>query len=242
VIENLKTRLNQLQFYPGCFGPFVNPFYLARRGLYHGIADMASGLSGRFLDVGCGQKPYKALFHSEEYIGLELDTLENRSLNFADYYYDGGRFPFDDRFFDVILCNQVLEHVFEPQNFLVEIRRVLKPGGKILLTVPFAWDEHEQPKDYARYSSFGLKYLVEAAGFNVLAQRKINSDVCALSQLVNAYLYKVLRTRHPWVNLLICAGFMAPITLIGLLLSKVLPANPDFYLDQLVLAERSAHD
>ena len=239
VIELLKRNSLRCQFEPSLLGPWINPFYLARSGLYREVACLAPKISGALLDVGCGQKPYRALFEVDEYIGLELDTPENRARKLADCYYDGSRFPFEDARFDGIVCNQVLEHVFDPQGFLGELRRVLRPGGKLLLTVPFVWDEHEQPWDYARYTSFGLRDLLEAGGFTVLEQHKINADAGALLQLVNAYLYKVLHTRFAWLNLMACATLMAPVTLMGMLLAKLLPSNPDFYLDHVILAERS---
>ena len=70
---------------------FINPFYFARSGLYKHIQDFAPKITGKTLDVGCGSKPYKSLYKSSDYIGLELDTPENRSLKNADYYYDGIR-------------------------------------------------------------------------------------------------------------------------------------------------------
>lgn len=203
---------------------------------------MAPHMKGRLLDVGCGRKPYRDMFAVDEYVGLEIDTPQNRADKRADYFYDGVLFPFTDHGFDGVVCNQVLEHVFTPNQFLGEIRRVLKPGGVLLLTVPFVWDEHEQPRDYARYSSFGLKSLLEKNGFEVVSQRKISADVRVLFQLINAYLYKTLWTRWPVVNLLICATVMAPFNILGMLLYKLLPANPDLYLDQAVLARKIAND
>jgi SAM-dependent methyltransferase len=132
----------------------------------------------------------------------------------------------------------VLEHVFTPDLFLEEIVRVLKPGGQLLLTVPFVWDEHEQPWDYARYTSFGLKSLLENNDLDVVEQYKLNADIRVLFQLVNAYLYKVLWTRYPVVNLLACVAIMAPFNILGALLYRLLPANPDLYLDQVVLARK----
>ena len=72
-----------------------------------------------------------------------------------------------------MLCNQVLEHVFNPDEFLLKINRVLKNDGKLLLTVPFVWDEHEQPFDYARYSSFGLKALIEKMVLKLLFTKNL---------------------------------------------------------------------
>lgn len=236
---NLVSQYYQSQqFNPGFVGLFVNPFYHARLGLYTSIADLAPRFNGSLLDVGCGRKPYLNLFSVNEYIGLEIDTPANRTNKLADIFYDGEVFPFPDQNFDGVVCNQVLEHVFTPDLFLSEIQRVLKPSGKLLLTVPFVWDEHEQPWDYARYSSFGLKSLLEKNGFEVIEQKKTNSDVRVLFQLLNAYLYKVLWTTEPILNLLICGIVMAPFNLLGVLFHRLLPANPDLYLDQVVLARK----
>jgi SAM-dependent methyltransferase len=224
------------QFNPGFIGFFLNPFYHARRGLYQVIAKLSNEFQDCLLDVGCGTKPYRNLFSVNEYVGLEIDTPENRKKMLADFYYEGEIFPFPDQKFNGVICNQVLEHVFTPDGFLSEIRRVLKTGGKLLLTVPFVWDEHEQPWDYARYSSFGLKSLLERNGFNIIAQHKTNADVRVLFQLTNAYLYKILWTQRPILNLLICAVLMAPINILGSLVYRLLPDNPDLYLDQVVLA------
>jgi SAM-dependent methyltransferase len=227
------------QFDPGCLGLFINPFFLARRRLRQAVAAMAPELRGRLLDVGCGTKPYRPLFQVDSYVGLDIDSETTRRQGSADMLYDGGRFPFDDASFDAVLCNQVLEHIFEPQAFLQEIRRVLRPGGRLLLTVPFVWDEHEQPWDYARYSSFGLKALLEGQGLVLLRQHKLLDDPSVLFQLFNAYLFKITRSTQPLLNLLSCAVLMAPVSALGWIAAKLLPRNPDLFLDQIVLAERN---
>lgn len=240
MLSRLRTWIEVQQYNPGWAGLFLNPFYHARRGLYAAMAGAGNEVQGDVLDVGCGRKPYRHLFRSRDYIGLEIDTPENRATKAADHFYDGKVFPFADARFDTVVCNQVLEHVFEPQAFLAEIRRVTRPGGGLLITVPFAWDEHEQPWDYARYSSFGLRSLLEQAGFEVVRQEKINADVRVLFQLANAYLYKVLWSRSRALNLLTCVFLMSPANVLGAVFSRVLPANADLYLDQLVLARRKA--
>ncbi|CAG1003541.1 hypothetical protein MTYP_03101 [Methylophilaceae bacterium] len=242
MIAIIKKYILGQQYAPDFVGLWLNPFYHSRSGLRKAIGQMATSMSGRLLDVGCGRKPYRELFRVEEYVGLEIDTPENRANKQADFFYDGGQFPFSNRDFDGVVCNQVLEHVFTPDRFLGEIHRVLKADGMLLLTVPFVWDEHEQPWDYARYSSFGLKSLLEKNGFEVMRQQKVNADVRVLFQLVNAYLFKVLWTRWAVVNLLICVTVMAPSNILGVLLYKVLPANSDLYLDQVVLARKVADD
>jgi SAM-dependent methyltransferase len=227
------------QFNPGVFGVFVNPFFLARRRLWSEMVALSPLARGRLLDVGCGSKPYRRLFTVSEYIGLEIDSAEARHRAVAEAYYDGRHFPFEAGRFDTVLCNQVLEHVFEPDHFIAEVQRVLVPGGRLILTVPFVWDEHEQPHDYARYSSFGLRALIERNGFQISVQHKLMADSSLLFQLLNAYLYKVLRSRRRVLNLLITALLLAPISLLGWGLGRLLPSNPDLFLDQSVVAERT---
>jgi SAM-dependent methyltransferase len=136
-----------------------------------------------------------------------------------------------------VLCNQVLEHVFNPDFFLSEINRVLKPGGRVLLTVPFVWDEHEQPNDFARYSSFGLTALFTNNNFSTFKIEKINSNISVLFQLLNAYFYKVLPQSNI-VKMIFCLLIMAPISITGSLLGIILPQNEDLFLDQVILAEK----
>jgi SAM-dependent methyltransferase len=239
LIGQIERFIRREQFAPGFLGVWLTPFYFARRELYYEMLRFAPRMRGKLLDVGCGTKPYRNLFSAaENYIGLEVDTPTNREAACADYFYDGNNFPFDDASYDGVICNQVLEHVFNPDHFLNEIARMLKPGGHLLLTVPFVWDEHEQPWDYARYSSFGLRSLLQRHGFDVIDQRKTNADARVLFQLINAYLFKVMRTPNAKINLLLCIIFMAPVNILGILFGKVLPANLDLYLDQVVFAKK----
>ncbi len=106
------------------------------------------------------------------------------------------------------------------------------------MTVPFVWDEHEQPYDYARYSSFGLKFILEKHGFRVIEQRKTASDIRVIFQLINAYLYKILLTKKPLINRLFCFLFMSPFNILGEFLRHLFPGNNDLYLDNIVLARK----
>lgn len=238
MLKKLKYLVHKEQFYPTWMGMFLNPFYIARRGLFEEIRSLAHLVSGRVLDVGCGQKPYSCLFNCDEYVGLEIDTPENRIFKKADKFYDGKHIPFGDSFFDSIVTNQVFEHVFNPDEFLSEICRVLKPGGTLLITVPFVWDEHEQPYDFARYSSFGLKAVLERNGFQVIEQRKSVPDIRVIFQLINVYLYKITVSKNPYLNLFMTILLMAPFNILGELLAKILPQNMDLYLDNIGLARK----
>jgi SAM-dependent methyltransferase len=235
--QTLGRMFREQSFHPTLLGVFVNPFFIARRGLASAVREFAHPVRGRLLDVGCGTKPYERFFQVEQYVGLDIESARTRASAVADHYYDGRRFPFVDCSFDAVLCNQVLEHVFNPHEFVAEMHRVLKPGGQLVLTVPFVWDEHEQPFDYARYSSFGLRALFEENGFVIERHKKINANVSVIFQLMNAYLYKIL-PKPLIVHLIVCATMMAPISFLGVILSKILPDNQDLYLDQIILAKK----
>lgn len=234
-----RARYWREQYDPGWLGLFVNPFYFARCGLRDGLGRHFPRLQGEVLDVGCGHKPYRGMIPATRYIGLDVDNPFTRRVGAADVFYEGNTFPLADASFDAVLCSQVLEHVFTPERFLGEIHRVLRPGGWLLLAVPFVWDEHEQPHDFGRYSSFGLRALLERNGFTVAAQDKSVADFGAVAQLAGGWVFKVVQTRNKWVNLATQLALIAPLTLLGALLRRVLPQNEDFYLDNIVLARKT---
>jgi SAM-dependent methyltransferase len=235
-IEIIKKKFLKEQFQPGIVGLFINPFYFARKGLYENICSLSSYVKGKTLDVGCGQKPYKSIFLNTDYVGLEIEASQNIHQKKADYYYDGKTFPFQDDYFDSVLINQVFEHVFNPNEFLSEVHRILKTEGILLITVPFVWDEHEQPFDFARYSSFGLAHLLQSNGFEILEHRKSINDVRVIFQLIAGYIYKKMFTKRQVVNLMLTFFLISPFNIIGEILGFILPKNQDLYLDNIVVA------
>ncbi len=238
MINKLRKLYIKEQFNPSFIGLFINPFYFARKGLYKNISELAENLHGKLVDIGCGIKPYINLFKVDEYIGLEIDNAKNRNHKHADVLYDGKVIPFKNNTFDSILLTQVFEHVFNPNEFLKEVNRVTKMGGLLLMTVPFVWDEHEQPYDYARYSSFGLKHILNENGFEVIEHRKSNDGLEVIFQLLNTYIYKKTATDNVYINLLLTLFLMAPVNIVGLILSKLFPRNEDLYLDNILLARK----
>jgi SAM-dependent methyltransferase len=72
---------------------------------------------------------------------------------------DAQSLPFASESFDVILANNVIEHLREPDAGVAEMRRVLRPGGTILYTIPFLYPVHEAPHDYVRFTAHGLRQL-----------------------------------------------------------------------------------
>lgn len=242
MIGMLKRIYRRQAFNPSLIGVLINPFFVSRKGLYKCLSDNAHLVTGSVLDLGCGQKPYKELFSYSDYTGLEIDTDLNRKLAFADDFYDGNTLPYQDNLFDTILCNQVLEHVFEPDFFLSEIFRALKPGGLIILTVPFIWEEHEQPYDFGRYTSFGLDYSFRKSGFEVVNIEKITFGASAILQLFAGFLFSKVIHRGFIFRSLFIALLISPISFLGFLFTlrgqQNKSKNQNLYLDQLIVGRK----
>lgn len=128
------------------------------------IAEFARG---RVLDVGCGHMPFRdaILAHAEAYEGLDVEAR----IQGVTYETDAGAMiGVPPEMFDTVLCSEVLEHVPEPGRVLEAIRKVLRPGGHLLVTVPHLSRLHEEPHDYFRYTGYGLRAVLEKAGFEVI--------------------------------------------------------------------------
>lgn len=235
----MKTWLQKQYFNPDWLGILINPVYLSRRALYKSVSKHSGHISGRVLDVGCGSKPYGNIFKNvTEYVGMEFDSPENRKRTGPDVFYDGRHFPFEDSSFDSVISTEVLEHVFNPDEHLQEVLRVLKPGGVMFLTCPFMWMEHQKPHDYGRYSSYGLRHLLERHGFEITTQEKNLTGVLAVTQLWTSYLRKKLVVKNYGLQLLTHALLVSPWTILGILLSKVLPDEQDMYIGNIILAKK----
>ena len=236
--KSISQLIARESYTPSWIGIFCNPFFLARREIYRSISQFADEVDGRMIDVGCGSGPYKFLFRHNGYVGLEYDTPIARAKKQADAYYTGTQIPFDNGSFEIVLCTQVLEHVFEPDKFLTELNRIAKQGAKLMLTVPFVWDEHEQPYDFARYSSFGLKALLARNGWHVEHFGKLNAGVSALCQLTNSVMYKHCQKLGPRFGLILASILSVPFNLIGLCILGERKNSTDFYLDNFVIAKK----
>lgn len=118
------------------------------------------------LDAGSGSSPYKDIFQHAQYESADFMQVGKEYFK-PTYICDLRSIPAESNRFDFIIFNQVMEHLPEPKVVLSELHRVLKPGGKMIYTGPFFYEEHEQPYDFYRYTQFGLKYLFQETGFTV---------------------------------------------------------------------------
>ncbi len=129
------------------------------------------GLAGTVADVGCGAQPFRDLLPpATRYIGVDIAAAgESFGYHTPDTrYYQGNTLPLADGEVDHVLCTETLEHVLAPAILLSELSRVMRPGGRLVLTVPFAARWHFVPHDYWRYTPSGLTHLLAQAGFDAI--------------------------------------------------------------------------
>tara|TARA_R110000868_G_scaffold173622_1_gene409830 strand:+ start:1216 stop:1770 length:555 start_codon:yes stop_codon:yes gene_type:complete len=113
--------------------------------------------------------PYKKFLLNgtiEKYIGVDLEQSEYHNEIRPDLYWDGIRIPMDDESVDFVLATEFLEHYFDTEKILIEIKRVLKPGGVLFFTVPNVWPLHEIPYDYHRFTPYALEKHFQQAGYS----------------------------------------------------------------------------
>lgn len=239
MIKLLKKKLQTEEFIPSFLGIFINPFYICRKRLYEAIVINKHYVHGNVLDFGCGCKPYKDIFQVEEYVGMDIEVSGHSHKNEnVDIFYDGNTIPCADNYFDSIFSSEVLEHVFNIDKILTELYRVLKPNAYMVITVPFVWDEHEEPYDFGRYSSFGIDYLFKKTGFEVISINKTGGYIQTVFQLWSSYLYQILFPKNKYLKIILTAIIISPITILSILLSKILPKSNKLYLDNVIVVKK----
>lgn len=136
--------------------------------IHRDLARLLPGVRGSIADIGCGAQPFRDLLSpSVHYIGADIAESEAHfGYRVPDTrYYQGERLPLADGEVGHVLCTETLEHVPEPIALLRELARIVAPGGRLILTVPFAARWHFIPHDYWRFTPSGLDRLLTQAGF-----------------------------------------------------------------------------
>jgi SAM-dependent methyltransferase len=130
--------------------------YAVRRPLVEWLRAQAVA-GGRVLDVGCGDRPYAQIFPGA--VGFDVPGNEH-----ADLHGSLESIPVEDGSFDVVLCLQVLEHVPDPAAAVRELHRVVRPGGRVLLSTHGVYPFHPNPDDLWRWTHQGLERVFLASG------------------------------------------------------------------------------
>lgn len=178
IVEKIREKQESRMFEIPGFSliDLLNPYYIDRKTIYDFIVHSSKKYvqaDWKILDFGCGSKPYKRLFQCEKYIGCDIaESGHDEEDKMADVFYDGHTLPFEAESFDAVLSTQVMEHVEYFDEVFREIVRILKKNGIIIMSIPFAGEEHEQPYDFRRFTSFGIRSIFEKNGFEILELRK----------------------------------------------------------------------
>lgn len=159
--------------------------------------------NGKLLDLGCGQVPlYLA------YKGLVSETIcvdwanTRHANNHLDHECDLTEpLPFADDEFDTIILSDVLEHIPSPEHLWAEMRRILRPGGKLIMNVPFFYCLHEKPHDYYRYTEFALRRYADQAGLDVVQLEPVGGSPEIFADMMAKHLQFVVLVGSPLARL-----------------------------------------
>jgi SAM-dependent methyltransferase len=171
------------------------------RGLERLAAQLRLAPGARILDYGCADVPYRRFFARDvEYLAADLPGNPDATLTIAD----DGTVPVADASVDAVLSTQVLEHVADPALYLAECARVLRPGGRLLLSTHGLMVYHPDPVDYWRWTCDGLRRAVREAGLEVVAFEGIMGITATGLQLVqDGWYWRLPRPLRPLLALVL---------------------------------------
>ncbi len=186
----------------------LNPYWIERRYLRRAAQRLAPMARGTLLDIGGGERPYGELFapYVDRYVGLEYPPMcDNlvpeiwdllpRVRHVVDVWGSGNALPFASESVDSVLLCEVIEHVPDPERILREACRVLRSGGRALVTVPFLVPLHQLPYDYYRFTEEGLRVLFTRVGLRAESIEPRGNSAAATGCLLTQYLLRTLGAR-----------------------------------------------
>jgi SAM-dependent methyltransferase len=189
------------------------------------------------LDFGCGTGPYRHLFRIDEYLGLEIDAPGHPPKHaHSTLLYFGDHIPLDNDSVDSILMAEVLEHVFNPAKVLAEFHRILRPGGSVLISCPFAWPLYEEPYDYARYTPYALHHLLQSSGLQVKHIEKTGDWFLVVMQMILSYMVQNFLPKAGRLNRVGKIVFCAILNPLAIVLNFFVPKDERLYFSNIVVA------
>jgi len=142
------------------------------------------------LDLGGNKIRKRGQFDLEKYnlcvVYSNLSTVKS-----PDVQADAAYIPFADNSFDVVICSELLEHVPNPPEVLSEVYRVLRPGGLLLICVPFLYQIHGDPYDFGRYTDYYWSFILKKIGYKDVFIEKQGLFWSVLVGTLTAWLYEL---------------------------------------------------
>ncbi len=136
--------------------------------------------------------PYKEYILSNsnvtEYIGCDIENAIYQKKIQPDIFWDGSKIPLEDNSIDSVLATELFEHVPDVTSVLLELNRLLKPGGVLFFTVPFLWPLHDIPYDEYRYTPFSLKRIFENTGYTKITINALGGWNASLATMLGLWL------------------------------------------------------
>lgn len=141
---------------------------------------------GALADAGCGRVPLYQCYVDlvDEIICIDWMNSVHASPH-VDLHADlNASLPLPDARVDTVLATDVLEHLSRPEIFWAEVKRVLRPGGKLILGVPFLYWLHEEPHDHYRYTSHRLTLYCEEHGLDLVSIASYGGPVTVVFDII----------------------------------------------------------
>ena len=193
----------------------------------------------RVADVGCGEQPYRALVQElgGNYTGFDIGQNRSGTVDRLGPITD---IPAEDNAFDLVLCSEVLEHTIDSARSMSELARILRPGGRVILTTPFAYPLHEEPNDYVRVTPQAVCVLAERTGLRIVKLEQTGNELEVLATVWCNLWSRLEAIQVPDARRIIAAGMRVPVNIVVAVMSRLvgqrLPRK--YYLSTLCLLEK----
>ncbi len=155
--------------------------------------------NSKVLDIGSGDSSHAELLDSSNrLVRLDYPETNRRYSVRPDVFGDACRLPVRSEVFDAVLLLEVLEHLPCADAALEEIHRVTRPKGTLYLSVPFLYPTHDAPQDFQRYTTHGLRALLNRHRFMPIEEIQHGNSFVVGLQLINLGLLELARDAAKW--------------------------------------------
>lgn len=192
------------------------------------------------LDIGSATAPYKSLFTFKDYISIDIDA-QRGDINIIGNILN---LPIRENAIDVVICTEVLEHVNDTEKAFLQINRVCKKEGYLILTIPFLIGVHDSI-DFYRFTETALRKLLTAYGFEILILKERGGIFSLLGSIFSQLPYQLFgpySNNRNYIKFTIIFFYyliLIPLMKIFLLLDK-LDKKKHFTIGYCVLARKVA--